>query len=154
MILWRLVPARWETSALDGVGASVFGGRWNSKGVRAFYLSLDAATTILETLTTFSRATAPPDGYRLLKIDYDGSIHQPPASSLPPQWDRPDDASAARVFGDAFLRSFAAGVLLVPSVFLKSATNAVLNPLHPDGAKARVLESLEFSFDPRWPMKS
>lgn len=153
MILWRLTPARWEASALDGVGASVFGGRWNSKGVLAVYLSLDPATTILETLTTFTRATAPTEGYRLLKVEYDGSVHQPPIRSLPTQWDRPDDASAARVFGDAFLRSSMAGVLLVPSVFLKSATNALLNPLHADRAKAKVVESLEFSFDPRWPLK-
>ncbi|MBV8062439.1 MAG: RES family NAD+ phosphorylase [Nevskia sp.] len=153
MILWRLTPRRWEASALNGVGSSLAGGRWNSKGLLAVYLSTDAATTVLETLTTFSRATAPPEGYRLLKVSYEGSSYEPPLASLPRQWDRPDDASAARAFGDAFLRANSAGLLLVPSVFLKSAINAVLNPLHPDAAHARVIGIEDFSFDPRWPLK-
>lgn len=117
------------------------------------YLSLESATTVLEALTTFTSATAPAEGYRLLKVDYQGSVYRPPAGSLPPHWDRADDPSAARIIGDAFLGAQTAGVLLVPCVFLKSATNAVLNPLHPDAVRAKVIESVDFSFDPRWPLR-
>ncbi len=153
MILWRLTWARHQATALDGIGARFAGGRWNSKGRAAVYLSLESATAVLETLTTFTALTAPAEGYRLLKVDYQGSVYEPRVSSLPPLWDRADDPSAARVFGDAFLGAQTAGVLLVPCAFLKSANNAVLNPLHPDAAKAKVIESIEFSFDPRWPLK-
>lgn len=153
MILWRLVPAPLEKTALDGVGAALHGGRWNSKGLPAVYLSVDSATTILETLTTFSRSTEPPDGYRLLQVEYLGSVFEPLTTLLPANWDRHDDASAARTFGDQFLRASEAGVMLVPCAFLKSAMNAVLNTNHPDAVKAKVTSASDFRFDPRWPIR-
>ena len=152
MILWRLVRTAHLSTALDGFGASLNGGRWNSKGLRAVYFSLDPATPVLETLTTFTRATAPSDGYRLLKVEYSGSFLQPPVNTLPKGWDRPDDAAAARGFGDKFLAAGSHGALLVPCVFLKSAINAVVNPAHADAATLKTLSSEEFDFDPRWPL--
>lgn len=153
MILWRLTPAKHAATALDGQGAAKAGGRWNSMGLPAVYLSVEPATTILETLTTFTRATAPDGGFQLLKIDYTGSTQRLGLADLPQGWDKPDDAGISRPVGDLFLSQRAAGVLLIPSVVLKVAINAVLNPLHPDAAAARILESTSFSFDPRWPLK-
>lgn len=151
MIFWRLVPAHREAAALDGVGASLRGGRWNSKVLLAVYLSLDPATTVLETLTTYSRATAPGHGYKLLKIEYTGSRIVSDIGTLPRGWDRRDSAVSARRFGKTFLREAKAGALLVPSVYLKVATNVVLNPLHPDARKTKFISSDPFDFDPRWP---
>lgn len=146
------MPAHREAAALDGIGASLRGGRWNSKGVLAVYLSLEPATTVLETLTTYSRSTAPGHGYKLLKIEYKGSSIQAQLNALPRGWDRWDSAASARRYGNSFLREAQAGALLVPCVFLKAATNVVLNPLHPDGRKAKIISSEEFDFDPRWPL--
>lgn len=153
MILWRLSPAAWAKAALDGRGAAVVGGRWNSIGLRAIYASLDPATTVLETLTAYSHASASLEGYLLLRISYTGSTEQPPLDALPARWNASDDASAARTFGDAFLRTSRAGALIVPSAVLPEALNVVLNPQHPDVSTARVLDSRPFVFDPRWPLK-
>ena len=146
------MPAHREASALDGVGASIRGGRWNSKGLFAVYLSLEPATTILETLTSFSRATAPEQGYKLLKFEYKGSQQNFNVNQLPPGWDRWDSAATARKVGNAFLRERKAGALLVPCIFLPAAINVVLNPLHPDFKKTKILSSESFAFDPRWPI--
>lgn len=146
------MPAHREASALDGVGASIRGGRWNSKGLFAVYLSLEPATTILETLTTFSRATAPEQGYRLLKVEYKGSRQSVDVAQLPRGWDRWDSAVTARRVGNAFLRERKAGALLVPCIFLPAATNVVLNPNHPDFKKTKIISSEPFVFDPRWPV--
>lgn len=48
LVAWRL-DAQVRAAAWDsGIGAKLMGGRWNPKGVKAVYCSLDPATTILE----------------------------------------------------------------------------------------------------------
>jgi RES domain-containing protein len=47
-VAWRLDGARHATSWDGGEGAFRVGGRWNSRGIRAVYMSLDPATAILE----------------------------------------------------------------------------------------------------------
>ena len=48
LIAWRLDQAAFAPTWDSGEGAYRVGGRWNSKGVRAIYCSLDPATAILE----------------------------------------------------------------------------------------------------------
>lgn len=45
---WRVDQAIHKASWDSAVGAHAFGGRWNPKGQKALYCSLDAATAILE----------------------------------------------------------------------------------------------------------
>lgn len=154
MILWRLTPARFADAALSGAGASLAGGRWNSRGRPAVYLSLAPATTVLETLTTFVSSNVPAEGYSLLEVDFDSdSVLQVPAGALPAGWNEPDDPGVAREFGDAFLRERRAALMVVPSAALPQALNAVLNPLHPQAAQARIVARHSFTFDPRWPLQ-
>lgn len=48
VVAWRLDAVNYASSWDSGIGAELMGGRWNPKGVRAVYCSLDPATTILE----------------------------------------------------------------------------------------------------------
>lgn len=48
LVAWRLDQAIHAPTWDSGEGAYRVGGRWNSKGVRAVYCSLDLATAILE----------------------------------------------------------------------------------------------------------
>ncbi len=48
LLAWRLDQRIHATTWDSGEGAFREGGRWNSKGVRAVYCSLDPATAILE----------------------------------------------------------------------------------------------------------
>jgi RES domain-containing protein len=48
LVAWRLDRATLAASFDSGEGAYRAGGRWNSKGVRAVYCSIDPATAILE----------------------------------------------------------------------------------------------------------
>lgn len=45
---WRLDAANHAPTWDSGIGAELAGGRWNPKGVKVVYCSLDPATTILE----------------------------------------------------------------------------------------------------------
>jgi RES domain-containing protein len=48
IVAWRLDAAIRGSVWDNGIGAELAGGRWNPKGVRVVYCSLDPATTILE----------------------------------------------------------------------------------------------------------
>jgi RES domain-containing protein len=155
VILWRLSPARHAKEALSGEGAALRGGRWNSRGMKAVYASLDPATTVLEALTTFDPALVPAGGYRLLKlvVPEGAEIIEPALGELPrgwADWERPD---AARAYGDAFLKSGRGLVLIVPCAALPQAKNALISLAHPRAREIAVAESFPFEFDPRWPLK-
>ena len=48
LVAWRLNKKRYANTWDSGEGAFRYGGRWNSKGVRAVYCSIDPATAVLE----------------------------------------------------------------------------------------------------------
>ena len=48
LIVWRLDEKRFASSWDSGEGARLHGGRWNSRGRRIVYCSIDPATAILE----------------------------------------------------------------------------------------------------------
>src|SRR5947209_19074782 len=48
LLVWRRDTAGFAATWDSGEGAFLVGGRWNSRGVRAVYCSIDPATAILE----------------------------------------------------------------------------------------------------------
>jgi RES domain-containing protein len=48
LVAWRLDLAQFGETWASGEGAFRVGGRWNSRGVRAVYCSIDPSTAILE----------------------------------------------------------------------------------------------------------
>lgn len=155
MILWRLSAARHAKEALSGEGAALRGGRWNSRGIKAVYASLDPATTVLEALTTFDAALVPAGGYRLLKLVVPevAEIIEPALGEFPRGWADWESPDAARAYGDAFLKSGRGLVLIVPCAALPQAKNALISLAHPRASEIAVAESFPFEFDPRWPLK-
>jgi RES domain-containing protein len=63
-------------------------------------------------------------------------------------WDQPD-MLASRAAGDAWLGSCGSAMLLVPSVVQSVEHNALINPLHPDAARIRVLAIEPVRWDAR-----
>lgn len=150
-----MTPAAHADRALTGAGAALRGGRWNSKGMPAVYASLDAATTVLEMLTTFDPEDAPEAGFRLLQLELpdDVPVWEPALKDLPEGWDLAEKTTEAQSFGDAFLDRGRELALIVPSATLSESRNAVINPSHPRAGEIKIARAREFSFDPRWPLK-
>lgn len=134
---WRLTRRRFAD--LNGEGARLAGGRWNSPGYPLVYLADHPALAVLEVR---ARLDVPlsilPDDHVLLAVDL------------------PDDQQAvermpdlASDVGDAWLASARSAVLRVPSVMVPRTSNFLLNPLHPRAAEARIVETILFRFDPR-----
>ena len=61
---WRIVKERHAASALDGEGARLHGGRWNSAGVRVVYTSFAKSLAALEILVH----VRPPVAFRSQRV--------------------------------------------------------------------------------------
>jgi RES domain-containing protein len=105
VVAWRLDQAIFATAWNIGEGAYRAGGRWNSRGVRAVYCSIDPATAILEVAVHkgFKALDTVAHVLTALTITEPSSIHI--VDAVPnPNWLRPGIPSAGQqTFGDAFL---------------------------------------------------
>ena len=138
MRAWRL--ARRPYADLSGEGARRYGGRWNSPGRPVVYASADAALSVLEVRVHLD---LPPDllpeDYVLMALDLDGIGAERLAAM-------PEDA---RAFGDAWLAEGRSAVLDVPSALVPESRNLLVNPVHPEAARAWIVSLRPFAFDRR-----
>ena len=139
MRLWRL--AREAHSALNGEGARMFGGRWNSPGLPAVYCAGSAALAILEVRVHLDLPLdLLPEDYRLFAIDAENiDIEDAPSQAV----------DAPRTFGDEWLASGRSAILKVPSIIIPEEWNALINPLHPQAQGIRLVSQRPFQFDSR-----
>jgi RES domain-containing protein len=125
---------------LNGEGARLYGGGWNSPGRPMVYTASTAALAVLEVRINLDLPLdLLPDDYVLATIDL-GDLAIEDLPDLPP--DRRD-------FGDSWLAAMRSPVLRVPSVIVPESTNLLLNPAHWDAGRAKVTGKRAFQFDPR-----
>lgn len=139
MIVHRLAKAAF--TGLDGEGARLYGGRWNSPGRPMIYTAASPSLAVLEVLVHLDLPPELiPSDYRLL------SIHVPDDAPVEELADLPDDPLA---IGDEFLQRGGALVLRVPSAVVPQESNSLINPRHPAAAALRLEANEPFSFDRR-----
>ncbi|MFE8108238.1 RES family NAD+ phosphorylase [Sphingomonas melonis] len=142
MIVHRLCKA--AHAALDGEGARMWGGRWNSPGRAMVYTAATPSLAVLEVLVHLDLPPdLIPDDMVLLAIDVpnDATLHNLDST--------PTDADACRQAGDAFLDASQALGLRVRSVVVPQEANLLLNVRHADMTRVRVVGTDSFRFDPR-----
>jgi RES domain-containing protein len=149
MRLWRLTKMKHVAAALDGEGARLVGGRWNSAGRRAVYLSEHLSLAALEVLVHANKANLPEHAAIALEVPNDLAVHAPSLSELPSNWRDRDAPQSTREFGDAWLERGTEALLRVPSVVVPDEANYLLNPIHPDAARIVRQTVASFQFDPR-----
>ncbi len=150
LVAWRLDQAVHAPTWDSGEGAYRVGGRWNSKGVRAVYCSLDPATAILE--------VAVHKGFRALDtvahimtaavIADAGDVHVVDPASLPnPNWLRPGIPGAGQqAFGDDLLQRHR--FVAIPSAVSSHSWNLIFLPGSGTGAYALKFQEA-FALDTR-----
>lgn len=147
MILYRLARRK-HAKALDGFGAKLFPGRWNSLDVPMIYCAETIAQCMVEVLVHLEEI---PDDYcsvELLVPDDVGIIHFDP-KKLPRWWNDQDYNTATRAVGDAFITANAGLLMRLPSAVVPGAYNYVMNPLHSDIKLVKVGNVRPFKFDKR-----
>jgi len=127
LVIWRLDQAAYRTSWDSGEGAYQFGGRWNSRGVRAVYCSLDPATAILEVAAHegFKVLDTVPHVLTAATITDPSLVHVVDPTAVPnPNWLRPGNPSAGQqAFGDALLARH--GFIAIPSAVSTHSWNVI-----------------------------
>src|ERR671914_520595 len=116
MIVHRL--ARLAHEKLDGEGARLAGGRWNSRGRAAVYASSRLSLAALELLVHTDVRLVPLD---LVAFEID--------------------------VGDTWLAEDRTAVLQVPSAVVPEEWNYIINPRHPAAKAIEVVRRRKFSFD-------
>jgi RES domain-containing protein len=147
VIVWRL--ARLAHAKLDGEGARLAGGRWNSRGRPAVYTSSRLSLAALELLVHTDVPLVPPDLVAFeIEIPDDVPMDSIDIAALPKDWRVPGNRTC-RDLGDAWLVSEHTAVLKVPSAVVPEEFNYIVNPRH-DGSKAiSIVSRRKFAFDSR-----
>ena len=142
MIVYRLCKP--VQTALDGEGARLWGGRWNSAGRPMVYTAASPSLAVLEVLVHLDLPSELlPDDYQLL------TIAVPDDAPLRLFEGDPADNEASLQAGDAFLDAGDALALKVRSVVVPQEWNVLLNVRHPDIERVTVERCEPFRLDPR-----
>lgn len=149
MIVYRLSKGKYALD-LSGMGASLYGYRWNSKGIKALYTASSRALAMAEVLVHLP-ANFLPENYKMLEIEIpdDIKIEEICFSKLDEGWNSFPHQQETKDLGDAFFRTGKACVLKVPSAVVKGDFNYIINPNHRDMEKIKVTEVTDFPFDKR-----
>lgn len=144
---YRFVKKKWSDSAFDGKGASLYGGRWNSKGSLCVYLASTPSLALLEIMVHLDDYSML-NHYHLFQVTLeDKFMMELDISDLPADWrDDPIPVSTMQI-GDSWLQSNESAGLYVPSTIIPMERNILFNPLHPD-AKSVINSVRKIPFEP------
>lgn len=146
MITYRLTTGKFAND-ISGTGAKINGGRWNPIGIGALYTSQYISLAILEILVRATRATSPVS-YTLTSFEIpDNSIYLLQFSKLKNEWKY--DLKYTQGIGEDFLVDNQSLCLQVPSAIVQQENNFLLNPLHPDFKKIKIMASELLELDKR-----
>ncbi len=149
MRLWRICRQVRAKDAFSGDGARLYGGRWNSPGVRVVYTSTSLALAAIETFVNLEPNLRPDDLVSIeCELPDDIQMARLRPDDLPRHWYTTRSESLRR-FGDSWIRAGSTVALRVPSAAIRGEWNVLLNPAHPQFAKVRTYEPRAFEFDVR-----
>ena len=119
----------YAAEAASGEGSRLYGGRWNSRGVRIVYASTSLALAAIETFVNLEPNQAPDDLVFIEGVIPDAvDIGRLDVSSLSAGWRKSRDESLHR-FGDEWVSASPRVALLVPSAAIRGEWNVLLNPI-------------------------
>ena len=148
---YRIVNKKYQNHAFDGEGARLYGGRWNSKGNGAVYLSDTVPLAILEVLVHIDDQAALMDWCLFELAIPRKEIFELPIDALPKNWREQPAPISTMVMGDIWLRKGESLGLKVPSATVPTGGfNLMLNPAHPSFAKlVKTVSWQPIEIDPR-----
>jgi RES domain-containing protein len=132
---------------LSGKGAALYGGRWNSKGNQALYLSSSVSLALLEILVNSTYEQLQHTAFEVisLEIKAERSITFP--KDLDKNWKYL--MKHTRQIGDEFLNLNDKLMLKIPSAVIETEYNFMLNPDHIEFKKIKIIDTRPLSLDNR-----
>lgn len=150
MLVYRLQKSEYAQNRKDilsGIGAKLYGGRWNPKGVPLIYTSATPELAHSEFMIHIKNLPPPSTNLVTIKIPEKEILD---AEELPVNWRRYSNLSETQFFTHKWLSERNFMVLRVPSAIVPMSFNYLINPLHPKIDKVLVINSELFHFDERF----
>lgn len=149
MTIFRLTRQKYAHE-LSGYGASLFGNRWNSKGIKMIYAAESRALAMAEVVVHITLANLPSD-FMMVEIDVPDSlsIGVIERTKLAENWNAHPFQYFTQQMGDEFIRNQEHAILKVPSAVVKGDYNYLINPIHPEFKNIYIKNASHFPFDHR-----
>jgi len=147
MIVFRISHENYIRD-INGTGAAISGGRWNSKGVFILYTAVSRSLAMLEVAVRLPLGVLPNQHF-LATIELPDSevIQSISENDLDEKWREHENET--RAIGDNFCKSGKSLALIVPSVVVRGETNILINTNHIAFSSVKLLDVNPFEFDPR-----
>jgi RES domain-containing protein len=147
MLVYRITKKK-HVGDLTGIGAAMFGGRWNKKGSPVLYTGENKEIALLETIVHTPPLLIPELDILTLEIP-DDSITTIEISQLPKNWKVYPAPTILSEIGEEWIEEGKTIALRVPSCIIHSSHNYILNCRHPEYSKVKLIERRSFEFDSR-----
>ncbi len=153
MLVYRITKTKFASKLI----ASGFAGRWNNDGEGMIYTGGSASLSCLEILAHKSGAALLSGDFSIavIEIAETAKIHELQLSQIQKinkEWFKVLHYPITQKLGSRWLSEKTAAILKVPSAIVDREYNYLINPLHPDFEKIKVLDITAFSFVTRLKM--
>ncbi|HNB82026.1 MAG TPA: RES family NAD+ phosphorylase [Chitinophagaceae bacterium] len=133
---------------LEGAGARLYGGRWNSVGQAMLYATEHISLAVLELMVNKRTSEFHKASFSLLELYIpDKEIHTLGSGELKKGWHQ--DMEYTRFIGDHFLQDQQVWILKVPSSVIEEESNFLINPHHAQFKKLHVVKDAIYKLDKR-----
>ena len=147
MIAYRICNSLYKDD-VSGTGSKLTGGRWNSVGIPVLYLSEHVSLSVLEMLINNQfKDFAISLSLLIISLPEKIEIAEIKVDKLKDLWQ--EDFSYTRFMGNEFIKTANTLVLKVPSAVISEENNYLINPLHADFKKIKILKTKSFRTDKR-----
>ena len=147
MLVYRITGKK-HSADLTGIGASMYGGRWNKKGSPVLYTGANKEIALLETIVHVTPMLVPKLDILTIEIP-DDSITIIEISHLPKNWKTYPAPTILSDIGEEWIKEGKTIALRVPSCIIHSSYIYILNCRHSDYSNVRLIERRNFEFDSR-----
>ena len=147
---YRICKTKYAAAMFDGEGARLYGGRWNSRGIRLLYTAGSLSLAALEMLVHLNNEEILLS-YSFAAIEFDKSLILPVEEfqTLPKNWSASPPPLEIQRIGDEWAQTKASVVLRVPTSVLPVEFNYLINVGHPEFSKIKLGKPQTFTFDER-----
>ena len=135
---------------LSGIGAMLYGGRWNQKNIPVIYTSENRALATVEYLVHIPLSIIPSRvSIACFDIPDDIIPEQVSIAKLPKNWWAYPAPEELAQLGAEWALAKRSLLLRVPSVIVAGEFNLLINPKHPDIIRVNISKIEKYSFNKR-----
>lgn len=146
---WRITQSQWTSTAFDGEGARLYGGRWNPQGFPVVYLADTRALAALETLVHAESALRKMNYVRFEVTFSQQLVEVVELAELQGALSSLMISPRTQAVGRDWLERGSHPVLEVRSAIIPEESNYLLNPQHPQFNRIKIGKAESFAFDRR-----